>query len=318
MTTETRQPLSEFRTGFLTTRVSRAPDGTVVWQHTPGPDRTRPFPPLPAALPRLLAQAGDSEVTWLVPVSSTARELVWETGGRHSLADALEGGGSRTPDRIEAVGARLGTRLRHLHERGAGDAGATAGEEWPRHPGLERLSAWLADGAGPRAAPAFRYRLRGQLGAARWDRLGELTRALLRPAPDRTTTVLHGWFSMGGIVLDDDPSATRCEVLSGPDACRGLPETDLGCLLGELIEYRLATRAKGLAWPLLDRLQHAVLTHYGPRADPELLAAGAVLRIALHAHDYAAYVGWSEQLHGYVPMLAELLDSDHHALLRTA
>ncbi|MFE1057040.1 hypothetical protein [Streptomyces rochei] len=318
MTTDhSAQLLSELRTGFLTTRISRTSAGTVLWRHTPGPDRSQPFPPLPAALPRLLARASGPDVTWLAPVASSADEQVWETNGQHSLADALETG-TRTGTQLEAIGASLGARLRRLHELTLHQDETARCGDYPRHPGLSRLRAWLEHGRGPRAATAFRYRLRSQLGTGRWNRLNELTHGLLHPSAHEATTVLHGWFSMGGIVLSDRPGATTSSVLCGPDACMGLPETDLGCLVGELTEYRLATRRQGISWPVLDQLQRALLTHYGPGADTETIAAAAILRIATHAHDYASYVGWSEQLHGYVPMLSDLLDSDQRTVLQPA
>ncbi|MEU7279176.1 hypothetical protein AB0A69_10415 [Streptomyces sp. NPDC045431] len=313
MTTHAPQVLSEFRTGFLTTRVSRTGTGTILWQHTPGPDRDQPFPTVPVALLDLLAAASSPVLTWVAPTTATAHEVAWETDGRHSLAAALESD-SHTDRQIETIGAHLGAQLRRFHDLSRVQDHAAHRDAYPpRPPGLTRLRSWLDQGRGTRAAPAFHYRLRSRLGSRRWGRLNELTDHLLQPGGDETATALHGWFSMGGIVLGDRPGTEAISVLSGPDTCWGRPEIDLGCLVGELTEYRIAARRKGIAWPVLGRLQRAFLAHYGT-ADTEAVAAGALLRVATHAHDYASYVGWSEQLHGYVPMLTELLDDPLTAL----
>jgi hypothetical protein len=311
------QLLSDFRTGFLTTRISQTSTGSFLWQHTPGPNRDQPFPTMPQAFINVLSRATNPALAWLAPLSATPSELLWETDGQYSLAAALEAD-THTDQQIETIGAQLGTQLRQFHDLTRGQSPEEHQNTYPhRHPGLTRLHTWLATGRGPRAASAFHYRLRSQLGSRRWDHLNQLTHHMLNPGSNDPTRALHGWFSLGSIVVSEEPGTTACSILSGPDTCWGRPEIDIACFVGELIEYRLATQRKGITWPILDRLQHAFLTHYGTGADADTqtIAAGSLLRVATHAHDYASYVGWSDQLHSYVPMLTELLDDEHTILL---
>jgi len=312
--TLTHEPLliEEFRTGLQATRITLLPSGNVHWQHTPGSERTSPYPPLPPGYPDLLRAASDTTVRFAVPVTASPGAYGWETEGRHSFAALLEPGAPDTGGRLHTVAGHLGRRLRALHET------ALPHDDYPPPQGLSRLKEWIETGGGPRAASGFHYRLRTQLGAARWEKLRDLTHHQLTPGPGEPSTVLHGWFSLGSAVVSDRPGATTAaSVLSGPDAASGRPGTDLGCVVGELTEYRLAAARQGLDWPLLDTLQAAFLTGYGP-CDRGTLAAGALLRIATHAHDFASYVGWGDQLHGYVPMLLDLLDTDGRLALTTA
>lgn len=307
--------LDEFSTGYQATRLTALPDGRVHWQQTLTTDREGPYPPLRQAFADRLRAASDTSVQFAVPHTAQPTAYGWEIAGRHSLAALLLPDADVPAEHLELVG-HLGRRLRALHDQ---PNSADPLDAYPTPRGPSRLMAWLNEGSGPRASRGFHHLLRSRLGTGRWEKLHGFAHDLLHPAPVERTTVLHGWFSLGNIVVADGAGAApSAYVLSGMDAAQGRPETDLAWLLGELAEYRKATERQNIAWPALDTLQNTFLEHYGPSWSRDLVTAGSVVRIATHAHDFASYIGWDAQLHGYVPMLADLLDTDGASALPTA
>ncbi|MEU2856461.1 hypothetical protein [Streptomyces syringium] len=309
------QVLEEFSTGYQATRVTALPNGHIHWQHNLKTDREGSYPPLDPDLTDRFTAASDPHVRFAAPCTAQPTEYSWEIAGRHSLATVLLPD-APTPAKHLEVFAHLGRQLRALHDQPASTGRPDA---YPAPRGPSRLMAWLDRGQGTRASAGFHHLLRSRLGPSRWEKLRGFTHHLLHPEPAEHTSVLHGWFSLGNLILADDPHISpRTFVLSGMDAAQGRPETDLAWLLGELAEYRKATERQGIDWPVLDTLQNTFLEHYGPGWNRDLVAAGSVVRIATHAHDFATYIGWGPQLHGYLPMLAELLDTDGATALPTA
>ncbi|MFJ4188918.1 hypothetical protein [Kitasatospora sp. NPDC089509] len=297
--------LAQFGTGRQLTRITETAPDTVRWQRTPGPQHPDPYRPVPADVTAALHAADGPPVAFATPDTAEPDRYAWDVNGRRSLGELVESGraGQHT-DLLRDTAGHLGRHLRRLHDH-------AHGRDWSHHPrpgGPLRLAAWLRTGRGPRAATGFRHLLHSRLGPAAFARLTEHTDRLLTPDPGRDT-LLHGWFSLGSVVLADTPDARpAASVLSGPEAAVGRPETDAACLLGELTEYRMAAHRAGLDWSWLDPVGAAFLAGYGEGLDPGLLAAAVTVRVATHACDFACYVGWDAQLHGYVPMLAELLD----------
>ncbi|MEU9121549.1 hypothetical protein AB0C96_17110 [Streptomyces sp. NPDC048506] len=310
---EVAEVLTAFRTGYQATRVTALPDGRIRWQHTPGTHHDGLYPPVRPDVVHRLHAASDPHIRFTTPSVASPTECSWDVNGRHSLASWLVPGEDDPTERLHETIGRLGLRLRALHDQPPGTDPPT---DPAPPPGPARLLAWLDSGRAPRAGAGFHHRLRAQLGPARWEKLRDFTHHLLHPRPTDRTGVVHGWFSLGRIIVADPPDATpRACVLSGFEATWGRPELDLACLIGELAEYRKAAERAGADWPVPDTLQHTFLTHYGTGWEAGTLAAGAVVRIATHAHDFAAYIGWGAQLHGYVPMLTDLLDTDGAASL---
>ncbi|MBT2446175.1 hypothetical protein J7F03_03515 [Streptomyces sp. ISL-43] len=317
------QQTSTYGTGLQTTRVTRLPDGTVRWSHSRGSNHPAPYPPVPHDFTTRAHAASDDALRFATPVEADAQHGTWDTAGSRSAARLLltgdgasEQDGRDGPDEPDGpVGSmlgRLGARLRVLHT--ARPVTAYLGE-YPPPPGLTRFQPWLDGGRGTRAGAGFHYRLRSSLGPDRLAKLREFTETLLR-ATD-ADTVLHGWLTLGNIVMPDDPGPGRpAVVLSGLEAARGRPETDIGWIVGEIEEFRRTAELASTPRPLLPGLTTAFLEGYGPGGwDRDVVAAGAVVRIATHAHDFANYVGWHASLHTYVPMLADLLDSDGNTAL---
>ncbi|MFJ4842530.1 hypothetical protein [Streptomyces sp. NPDC088746] len=307
--------IDESGTGNQITRVLRTPEGHLLWQRGPGRDNPDPYPPLPDALLPQLAALDTPALRFVPPVHATPTLHTWRVHGRHSFAALMTPAQADSDGHLDQLITTLGKQLRRLHTSPAPPAGDG---ELPRTPHSHlRLHRYLTTGRGPRAATAFHYRLRTRLGPTRFSRLQEAT-AHLCTAPDPHDAVtLHGWCSLGSLVVADPPreqpsSGPRpaAHMLTGSEAYTGRRESDLSCLLGELTEYTAAARGAGLDWPLPDRLRTSFLSAYGDGFDPSVLAAGCTVRIATHALAVAAYHGWNDQLHGYVPMLAELLDND--------
>ncbi|MEU9046543.1 MULTISPECIES: hypothetical protein [unclassified Kitasatospora] len=317
---EEEQVLLEFGTGFQHTRISAIPGGGVSWRRTPGPQRPAPFPVLSASYATALRDASDERVRFARPVVAEPDAYLWEVNGRHSFGALLEASAAPAEAGVEPGHERLpeyarvlGLVLRALHS----GPGPSPAEELPQPPGPRRLAQWLAAGRGPRASAGFHYRLRSRLGTARWRQLADLTYLLLTPGPQEARVTLHGGFSLGAVVVAD-PAGTGSEasagsgpevsVLSGPEAAAGRPEADVAWALGELTEYRAAAQQAGIEWPLLDEVRESFLTAYGQGLDTRLLRAGETVRVACHAADFACYVGWAPQLHGYSDLLVGLLD----------
>ncbi|MGW5126340.1 hypothetical protein ACWEQ7_20270 [Streptomyces sp. NPDC004069] len=295
--------IDSFGTGLQVTRLSLLPDGRVRWLVGPGRDHTGPHGHVPPGFAEIAGRASGPRLRFAVPLDAGDRHCVWETPGRRSIARALLHDDGDPADRIHGVLAELGSRLRVLHDQEplAGLAG------YPRPSVVSRLGDWLRSGRGPRAGAGFHYRLRRGLGPSRWEKLHDFAQVLLDERAPATT--LHGWLSLGSIVPPDSPDDRQASVvLSGPEAARGRREIDLATVLGELEEFRRAV--EGVGTERAHRLAAAFLTHYGEGWDRRTVAMGAVTRIATHAHDFACYVGWHDELHAYVPMLADLLDGD--------
>ncbi|MEV6312562.1 hypothetical protein AB0M10_28730 [Streptomyces sp. NPDC051840] len=299
------EQIATYGTGLQTTRLTGAPDGTVRWQHTRGRDHPAPYPTTPAGFVARAREASDDVIHFATPVRADGDSATWHATGRRSAARVLLADDDACRQLSPLLG-RLGSRLRILHTPGPAPA-HTSG--YPLPPGLARLRPWLERGGGTRAGAGFHYRMRTQLGPARMAKLRDFTDALIRPTDQ--DTVLHGWLTLGNVVPPDTPdTGAPTVVLSGVEVARARPEADLAWLVGEIEEFRRTAELSGAPKPQLLDLTATFLHHYGPGYDRAVVAAGAVVRIATHAHDFAHYVGWHASLHTYIPMLADLLDGD--------
>ncbi|MFJ8871352.1 hypothetical protein ACIRD6_37095 [Streptomyces sp. NPDC102473] len=298
------EQIASYGTGLQTTRLTRSPGGVIRWQHTRGRDHPTPYPRIPADFTARAHEASDGALHFATPTHADGDSATWDATGRRSAARVLLADDDARHQLTPVLG-HLGSRLRILHT----PRPASTHVGYPLPPGLTRLSPWLEHGGGTRAGAGFHYRLRTQLGPARMTKLRAFTDALLRPTDQ--DTVLHGWLTLGNIIPPDPPgTGTPTVVLSGIEAARARPEADLAAVVGEIEEFRRTAELSGAPKPQLQDLTAAFLHHYGPGYDSAVVAAGAVVRIATHAHDFAHYVGWHASLHTYIPMLADLLDSD--------
>lgn len=286
------QPVAEYGTGLQVTRVTRTADGRYEWWHGPGADRSGPLAaPFVSYVPRgagfatarpvgdglaHLADGPYSAAAWLRDARPQARLLV-----AHALAAA-------------------GTALRALHATDAPTADVP--------PALARLRSFVEGQNRPEAPEPAVHRLREHVAHA-WGptRLARLRAWCAELAAPGETVLVHGFASLGALVppLHRGPVA----LLTGEDLGAARPELDLGWLLGDLAELAWAVPVfgDGDAGPDLPRV---LLDAYGPGADRETAARAAVLRIALHMRDFAAYRGWSDELTDYTAFIADLIDEE--------
>lgn len=322
--TDTRSPLAaspvpveEFATGFQRTAVYRRGAGCVLIR-TAGADRPTPLEPPPAhvrdALRALAARRGPAPAARIVLPDAVGDALHYELPGNAvaaKLSVPTPAGAIHITTEHAALALRAaGGALRRLHtELPAALVGAG-----PRGPA--RLAAWLrADPqhAGPRAAGPFQAFTRQRLGTTRLERVLDWC-ARLAAADDERDAFLHGAASLGAIVVAEHPPYGW--LMAGEDLARGPAGHDMGWLLGEFVEWRMALgRPAPIGTAPMDpqiyeASRFAVLDGYGPL--PDLVAAGrsATLRVFTHAHDYAAYMGWHPELAEYTATIADLIDDE--------
>lgn len=303
-----REDVTRFGTGYQQTLVERLPDGRVRWNRTLGVNNTDGFRVPPPQLAETLEFIAIPGVEFLLPEQASPTQVVWMTDGTTSFSEIVR----KRPDSVEArEGVQLlASMLVAFHEAQSGRPPTAGLTEAP--PGLMRYRNWLATGEGPRASSPWRVHLRSWLGTRRWELLEEAGDALLLDDRHRHLG-LHGWMSLGNVVLADNPhpsdaASIRLQVLTGTDMGRGLPETDLTCLMGEIAEFTYLAERDGID-PLPHRhLAHILTSMYSFEVNPRLVEMGKAVRVALHARDFASFVGWHDDLDSYPPLIAELVD----------
>lgn len=286
--------VNEFGTGLLHTRVTLLGDGRHQWWRSPGPYAPSPFqavsPPLAATL-ATIDRVGQHR---LVVGQRDAAGRTYLVGGTTSIAHRLLAEGPQ-PD-LATMLYGLGQLLAALHAtpRPAGVADGSRA--------LNRLSAWLAGAAARPAAGKAAHVLQDRLGGRRWQALRESCDDALT---DPVVTLAHGAPGLGSVVVAERSGAA--ELLTGEDVCVAPWWTDLAWPAGELVELRSFTggRAEGQPW---QRLLAALYAGYGRDPGPRW-ASHAAMRVALHLHDFTAYVGWdARHVEQYAALLARLTD----------
>ncbi|WP_031041755.1 hypothetical protein [Streptomyces sp. NRRL F-5650] len=315
--------VAEFATGYLSTRIlADGPDH--LWIRSPGAARDPGFTGVPPAVRAALgAAAGPRPGARLVlgtegtgPDGGSVAERRYRVESPYSLGHVLAGpqAAPRQWDALPELLGHCGRLLGEVHTRAPAPAALAA----PR--GSGRLADWLAGRAAPGHSGRLRDLARGRLGEARLDRAARWCSSLnSRTGPQ---VLLLGGLTLGSVVPTRD--GRGCHVLAGEELARGPAGYDLGWALGELAEFRLLHFADGAAE---DTARHcakagAALLHgyraaagrETPAADPDALARVAVLRILAHAHDFAAFVQWTDQLSLYLGLLADLIDHPRAAL----
>ncbi|MBO4204809.1 hypothetical protein [Micromonospora echinofusca] len=325
--------LHRFATSLLAISVRRTPDG-YLWVREPGPSY-RPPTPVPDGL---LDRVGRLHPAIRTPATD-GRAFHYPTAGPFSAAmllSALRADPVRVPtdpvrvptDHTEPdnpsrvaparpLRATAGPDRRALLADGLRAAGAALAalhrhplpaQVVDEHPGPARLGRWLAGNPDP-ATPVGRLRAEAypRLGAARWARLDAALRALTAVAGGDRPALLHGAASLSVIVPQ---SRGRSVLLTGEAFARGPWWLDLGWLVAELHEVRAAAAVGLPAAPDgdLDDLHRALVEGYGRPVDPDVVAVLAAARVLTHAHDFAAYVGWHDQLLDYLDITADLVD----------
>jgi hypothetical protein len=290
MTTTT--PLHEFGTSSVHTSIYRN-GAEYTWVRSPGSAYPVPLPALSPELRELLRSAHPA-----LRLPDVDRDMNYSTDGTLPAASWLAFDEELVRPMLQSALHHAGLALASLH------ALTPPREIRRRHPGPTRLGAWMRGRYESPASRRLHDHAKTRLGADRWSRLQKLCADLGAAQDDN---LLHGAASMALIV---PAKGGRGNLLTGEDLSRGPWWLDVGWLVAELIELDQAVQA-GIAPALAFSYRHlvaALLGGYGRIPDIETLGALALLRVLTHARDYAAYIGWDDQLHIYVDIVADLFD----------
>ncbi|MET3804684.1 phosphopantothenoylcysteine decarboxylase/phosphopantothenate--cysteine ligase [Nakamurella sp. UYEF19] len=231
----------------------------------------------PSTEVRLVAGTGSNRRRdYLVRGSDSAARLL-SVGQTTGLSETLQG---------------LGSSLRELHRQGLP-------VQLTPHRGMHRLGCWLTGRSRRVWAAQAAGELRDGLGEGRWTRLVDGWRDT---TTDRDVVLVHGAPGLGGLVPAADGGGA--DLLTGEDLGAAPWYVDVGWTLGELAEIRWRAGAS-TDWP---DLAGSLALGYGREPD-ERCADWAVLRIAMHLHDYVAYVRPDPaEVRRYLGLLTLLLD----------
>ncbi|MFF3012838.1 hypothetical protein [Streptomyces sp. NPDC057939] len=275
-----------YATGLLSTTVTALPDGGHLWLRRPGARAPEPFTPLTDRLHGLVERAStapgtrlvtgtaapDGARTYAAPGPYSVAHLLITGGGPH----AVPGGPRALEDTLREVGALLAA----LH--------AAPVPEEARRPARAavRLHAWLSGATTAGGATAADL-----LGGTAVGPLRAWAAEASRPGTD--SVLSHGAPSLGSLVptAADANADAAAVLLTGEDLCVAPPHVDLGWIAGELAEFRWLSGA-GADPRVWQRPLDALLDGYDgdPATARDGCVRGAALRVALHAHDTAAYL----------------------------
>ncbi|MEV8453907.1 hypothetical protein AB0467_17640 [Streptomyces sp. NPDC052095] len=268
---------TEYGTDLLHTSVRAAPDGPGwEWTRTTGPLAPSAFQP-PTGLGDRLAAVGRGSSVRLAVGRAAGADRIYSVRGQESVANRLLSDGP-SPELREPLRG-LGDTLARLHAGGPPPEAERLGP--PR--GLLRLDTWLAGRAPVARAAYVGAQMRHRLGPERWVRVTDWCR---EAAEDTAVTLVHGAPGLGSLVVEGDTG--RASLLSGEDLAVAPRYFDLGWVLGELVELKWQLGGDRQGWQLL---LEAFFEGYGQDAGDRWNQLAA-LRILLHVHDIAAYVGW--------------------------
>ena len=272
-------------TGYLRTVLYREADGSVTLRRVPGVDReTRSTP----EVRHNITGVEVSGVRWAVGVENETGEYEYRVPGPANLAMSVSSGAASlsTMTRVLADVARAMSAV-HANASYEPCSGATP-------LGCNRLSRWLRDGAGPRAATRTYAALGRHLGTQGMDQL----RSWTAEAVGCSEVVVLGAPGLGSVYLGT--ATTPTTVLVTDEVGVGPRTWDLGWLAGELLERRVASGADTAP------AENAILSAYG-RCDRAQVGRFALLRWVLHLHDYSAYVGWDDDIDRRLKLIGGLL-----------
>lgn len=315
MTPRVREPsacdeavVARYATGLAETLVTRR-GSAYTWRRHLGVD-VRDDPDLqprrvPADFARRATDVSSDEFELALPTETWDEGHTWIGPGPSSVAHVLMAPTPEDVERVVPVALVFGSHLRRFHATEP----APPAHEYGSLAYASRLVRWMGNARGTRGAAPWHRVLSAGLGPARWKRLAEWTEeARSTPEPP---TVAVGWASWGSVVVPDGAQPGLAPaLLCGDQGCAAAPEEDLGCALGELCEIEVMLRRRGDPHEHVGRVREAVLRGYGEELDRSRAGRAATVRVAAHAHDFAAFVGFHLDLRGYVGLLAELLEQD--------
>ncbi|MGW3045664.1 hypothetical protein ACWC9T_37905 [Kitasatospora sp. NPDC001159] len=296
----TERIVRQFETGYQRTIVTTDAAGNHRWRRWPGQDRTSPVTRPAPSVRRSLAGLDIGGVRTALPIEGPASGVYYQVPGTQTAAGlALTTPEGDDLDRLATVLTSTARLIRRIQSAAPADAVATP----PAGPA--RALAWIRTGRGPRAAVELHRLLQRSMGDRRRREVMGWCEDLTTPAPE--DRLLHGAAGMGQVVLAT--GSTAAALMIGEDLARGSADFDAGWLLGEILELKTIAEAQGRhpAFPRVARA--AFLEGLGSLDDPDLAGRAAIVRMLVHAHDFAAYVGWHRELLVHVDALPSLIDA---------
>jgi hypothetical protein len=286
--------IDRFGSAWVEVRIEAPVNGDgFLWKRTPGPLGPSHFP---------VVWCGDSHVAdgvELVWPDIENETLTYRVGGPSSAAKWLRRPEAEFRRRaLDTVGRCIDVVMQVCRVNGS-----TPSLNSPPAP-LRRLSAHLGNPATASAVLRWRAALKESVDRSAVDGLLDL----LASHHDDDPAFAHGGLSIGGIV-PVTTGAYDC-VLTGEDSGGASAGHDIGWLVGELLELRATAydAADEHLVGLLDEVIRDVLREHG--GHPEGIHRAAVLRIALHAEDYAHFIGWDDQLIRRAQLLEKVWSDD--------
>lgn len=281
--------IDRFGSAWVEVRIEAPVNGDgFLWKRAPGPLGPSHFP---------VVWRGDSHVAHgveLVWPDIENETLTYRVGGPSSAAKWLRRPEAEFRRRaLDTVGRCIDVVMQVCRVNGS-----TPSLNSPPAP-LRRLAAHLENPATGSAVLRWRAALQEAVGGSAVDGLV----SMLVNHQDNPTFA-HGGLSIGGIV----PVTTGAHdcVLTGEDSGDASAGHDIGWLIGELLELRGTAHDvgdEGLV-VLLEDFTAGILRDNG--GHPEGIRRAALLRIALHAEDYAHFIGWDDQLIRRAQLLAKV------------
>ncbi|CAL9327099.1 hypothetical protein [Streptomyces sp. SudanB182_2057] len=288
------QYIRRYGTGLLSTEVHAKGTGGYLWRRAPGPSAPCPFTLVPPVLEEAITGLPQDGVGRFVLGNTQDQTRVYHVGDDTSVAERAlrEGPGEGLDSVLHAVGGLL-ARLHSLPEHLAAHSDLPAGSA-----GMSRLTAWWSGRPANGQATTARELLRTELGSDNW----QLMQRWLDLADSQPAVVSHGAPTLGSVIHAGPDH--QVELLTGENLCVAPWYADLGWLVGEIVELAWHHGASHSQW---QAVLNALFEGYGRDLGTHWNRAAA-LRIALHLHDYSAYVALNPlEIRRYASFLSHLI-----------
>lgn len=298
--------VATFGTRNIRTVVRDTGNGRYIWMRRTGTDA-----PAPLARPEDRLRARIRAAIPLVGVSvqfaeDSSEPLCYEMTGSVPAAAVLRTGRADIDSGVADLLRAVGAALRALHE-----LPAVAGLPHVP-PGVIRARDWFAGGGESVSAQRLWSLAHDRLGTHRMEHLREFTERVNSSSANHS--VLHGNPALAQIVPSEGSGDGT--LIMGEDVCNGDPVFDVSWLIGEIAELHDSHKRGMRQIPGADYtlLGWSFLQGYGSIPEADTLAKVSALRTMVHAHDYASYVGWHDDLREMLDIVGERLDGTNNGL----
>ncbi len=298
--TERPRTIAELGTRLRTTRLLQDRDGAVVEHRWLAP------------WPSILESAGlDAARTLLagsplaLPERSDEDARIYRVPGLLAMTAAV----TRAPELASTLLESLGGVLAAQRERSRARPDLVSALPAGPPPRVATMARALRSRDASGDVAAFAEAARSALGPAGEAALDDQLDVLAGGRQD--DVLVHGELSLGNAFFDAQGSGLT--VVGADGICRGPAACDVAWVLGELHEFRVvhAPGSKTLDADVLSALEATFLCscRLGER-EAQLARELVATRLLVHAHDYAAYVAWHDDIVRLCAAAAGVLSSE--------